>query len=317
VTPPSELILVADDDEDTVRFIEANLQLEGFAVIPVSDGEEAVLQARERVPDLILLDVSMPKLDGLQVCKRLRTDPRTKHIGVIMITGRANSADKVVGLTAGADDYIIKPFDPVELVARVKSSLRRTKQMRAVSPLTQLPGNIQVQEEISRRVALGESFGALYIDLDHFKSFNDHYGFMRGDECIKALAGCVATAVQRLGGKNGFVGHVGGDDFMAVVSAEASEAVARAVIACWNDRSPMLYDPHDVERGYVDVVDRRDELHRFPLSTVSIGIATNLVRPLRSHWEVAEIASEMKRYAKSEGRSSYAVDRRSSEAQPV
>jgi len=189
MTPPSELILVADDDRDTVRFIEANLQLEGFVVIHVSDGEEAVLQARERVPDLILLDVSMPKLDGLQVCKRLRADPRTKHIGVIIITGRANSADKVVDLTAGADDYIIKPFDPVELVARVKSSLRRTKQMRAVSPLTQLPGNIQVQEEISRRVALGESFGALYVDLDHFKSFNDHYGFLRGDECIKALAG--------------------------------------------------------------------------------------------------------------------------------
>nr|MBA2600194.1 response regulator [Actinomycetota bacterium] len=317
MTVAREVVLVADDDPDAVRFIEANLRLEGFSVIPVGDGAEAVTQARALVPDLILLDVEMPTLDGLQVCELLRSDPRTNHIGVIMLTGHANSADVVVGLTAGADDYIIKPFDPIELVARVKSSLRRTRQMRAVNPLSQLPGNVQLQEEVSRRVAMGASFAALYIDLDNFKSFNDHYGFLRGDECIKALAGCVTATVQRLVGARGFVGHVGGDDFIAISSAEASEAVARAVIACWEDRSPMLYDPHDVERGYIDVVDRRDEPHRFPLSTVSIGIASNLVRPLRSHWEVAEIASEMKRYAKSEARSSYAVDRRSSEAQPV
>ena len=317
MTVAREVVLVADDDPDAVRFIEANLRLEGFSVIPVGDGAEAVTQARALVPDLILLDVEMPTLDGLQVCELLRSDPRTNHIGVIMLTGHANSADVVVGLTAGADDYIIKPFDPIELVARVKSSLRRTRQMRAVNPLSQLPGNVQVQEEVSRRVEVGASFAALHIDLDNFKSFNDHYGFLRGDECIKALAGCVTSTVQRLVGASGFVGHVGGDDFIAISSADAAEAVARAVIACWEDCSPMLYDPHDVERGYIDVVDRRDEPHRFPLSTVSIGIASNLVRPLRSHWEVAEIASEMKRYAKSEARSSYAVDRRSSEAQPV
>src|ERR671915_126211 len=128
-----ELVLVADDDQDIVRFVEVNLPLQG---------------AYDLMPDLVLLDVMMPKIDGFEVCQRLRGDARTKHMSVIMLTAKSLSADKVVGLTAGADDYMIKPFDPMELVARVKSALRRSREMRAINPLTQLPGNVQVQEEV-------------------------------------------------------------------------------------------------------------------------------------------------------------------------
>ena len=150
-----ELVLVADDDEDIVRFVEVNLRLEGYEVHTVSDGAQALEAALELTPDLILLDVMMPKLDGFEVCQRLRSDSRTKHISVIMLTAKSLSADKVVGLTAGADDYMIKPFDPIELIARVKSALRRSREMRGVNPLTRLPGNIQVQEQVSKRVAEG------------------------------------------------------------------------------------------------------------------------------------------------------------------
>jgi DNA-binding response OmpR family regulator len=139
VTTRRDVVLVADDDEDIVRFVEVNLLLEGFEVVTAGDGEEALQVATESLPDLILLDVMMPRLDGFEVCKRLRDDSRTKHISVIMLTAKSLSADKVVGLTAGADDYIIKPFDPIELVARVKSSLRRARDLSAVNPLTDLP----------------------------------------------------------------------------------------------------------------------------------------------------------------------------------
>lgn len=305
-----ELILVADDDEDIVRFVEVNLRLEGFDVHTVSDGEQALHAAYDLMPDLVLLDVMMPKLDGFEVCQRLRSDSRTKHLSVIMLTAKSLSADKVVGLTAGADDYMIKPFDPIELVARVKSALRRNKTMRGLNPLTQLPGNVEVQEQVSKRVEVGTPFSILYIDLDNFKSFNDHYGFLRGDEVIKLLAQCASDAMDAHGGIGSFLGHIGGDDFIAIVEPDASEPMAKALISHWDNVITSLYDPEDAAKGFVEVADRKGTLHRYPLVTVSIGIASNSTRTFASHWEASEIAAEMKQFAKREPRSSYAVDRR-------
>ena len=309
-----ELVLVADDDEDIVRFVEVNLRLEGFEVVTAGDGKEALEKARAITPDLVLLDIMMPEMDGFQVCQTLRASARTKNIPIIMLTARSLSADKVVGLTSGADDYIIKPFDPVELVARVKSALRRVREMRAVNPLTQLPGNVQVQDEVAKRVASGASFALMYVDLDNFKAYNDHYGFLRGDEAIKTLATAVEDAVRSNGG--GFVGHVGGDDFVALVDPPSSEGVAQAIIALWDEKVPFLYDEEDVARGYIQVADRRNQLHDFGLTTVSIGIASNERKPIGSHWEASEIATEMKQFAKRDKGSSYALDRRAQSAPP-
>jgi diguanylate cyclase (GGDEF)-like protein len=303
-----EVVLVADDDEDIVRFVEVNLRLEGFEVVTASDGAEALRAAQDQMPDLILLDVMMPQMDGFEVTQRLRASTRTKHIPVIMLTAKSLSADKVVGLTAGADDYIIKPFDPIELVARVKSALRRVREMRAVNPLTQLPGNIQVLEEVEKRVTAGLPFALMYVDLDNFKAFNDYYGFLRGDEVIKLLAGAVEDAVRAHNG--GFVGHVGGDDFIALVDPHTSEDIAVEIINFWDGKVRSLYDPVDVERGYIEVADRRSQMHRFPITTVSIGIASNVHRPIASHWEASEIATEMKQFAKRDQASTYAIDRR-------
>ncbi|MGH2746546.1 MAG: GGDEF domain-containing response regulator [Actinomycetota bacterium] len=312
----SGLVLVADDDEDIVRFVEVNLRLEGFDVTIAVDGEAALKSALELHPDLALLDVMMPKLDGYEVCQALRNDARTKHMSIIMLTAKALSADKVVGLTVGADDYIIKPFDPIELVARVKSALRRSREMRDLNPLTELPGNVQVQNEVARKVASGDQFAVLYIDLDNFKAFNDHYGFLRGDEAIKLLARCISEAMQHCDGADCFLGHVGGDDFLAVVPSEIGEATAKEVIACWDQEIRSLYDSEDIERGYVEVPDRLKKLHRYPIMTVSVGVATNAHRAITSHWEAAEIATEMKHFAKQDAKSSYAVDRRRKRGPP-
>jgi diguanylate cyclase (GGDEF)-like protein len=303
-----EVVLVADDDEDIVRFVEVNLRLEGFEVSTASDGAEALRDAQDSVPDLILLDVMMPEMDGFEVCQRLRASTRTKHIPVIMLTAKSLSADKVVGLTAGADDYIIKPFDPIELVARVKSALRRVREMRAVNPLTQLPGNLQVLEEVEKKVTAEQPFAVMYVDLDNFKAFNDHYGFLRGDEVIKLLANTVEEAIRTYNG--GFVGHVGGDDFVALVDPHVSEQIADEVISVWDSKIKALYDPVDVENGYIEVADRQGKMHRFPITTVSIGVASNVHRPIASHWEASEIATEMKQFAKREQASTYAIDRR-------
>jgi diguanylate cyclase (GGDEF)-like protein len=305
-----QLILVADDDDDILRFVEVNLRLEGFDVVTVSDGRDALKTAYDIAPDLVLLDVMMPEIDGFEVCQRLRNDSRTRHISVIILTAKSLSADKVVGLTAGADDYLVKPFDPIELVARVKSALRRSREMRDLNPLTQLPGNVQVQEEVARSVSRGAPFALMYVDLDNFKAFNDHYGFLRGDEAIKALAMCARDATEQIAPGAHFLGHIGGDDFLVLVEPDVAEHVAKRIIDRWDEKVMELFDPEDADRGYIEVADRRSEVHRFPLTTVSIGIATNVVRAIESHWEASEIAAEMKSYAKTDDRSSYAIDRR-------
>jgi DNA-binding response OmpR family regulator len=310
IAPEREVVLIADDDEDIVQFVEVNLRLEGFDVIAATDGEQALKAAYDSMPDLVILDVMMPRVDGFEVCQRLRSDSRTRNISVIMLTAKSLSADKVVGLTAGADDYIIKPFDPVELVARVKSALRRSREMRAVNPLTQLPGNVQVQEEVTKHVAHGLPFALMYIDLDNFKAFNDYYGFLRGDQAIKLLADTILDAFDRLAPDKTFVGHIGGDDFVAITDPTVAELAAQDIISKWDRNVFSLYDPDDAERGWIEIEDRRGERRKFPLNSVSIGIATNSRRPIESHWEAVEIAAEMKQFAKREPRSGYAIDRR-------
>lgn len=311
-----DLILVVDYDEDVARFVEVNLRLEGFDVACANDGEQALQSAFDRLPDLVLLDVMMPKLDGYQVVERLRSDPRTRHMSVVMVTAKSLSADKVVGLTRGADDYIIKPFDPVELVARVRSALRRSREMRDVNPLTQLPGNVQVQEKVIELVEAGVDFSLMYLDLDNFKSFNDYYGFLRGDEVIKLLARCIGETVRSYGPGNAFIGHVGGDDFVTIAPPQWCEAIAKEICERWDRSIVDLYDPKDVARGFIVVADRRSQVHHFPPVTVSIGIVSTARRPITSHWEASEIATEMKQVAKRQPGSAYAMDRRQAPAPP-
>jgi diguanylate cyclase (GGDEF)-like protein len=305
-----ETILVVDDDPDIARFVEVNLRSAGYDVSVASDGEEALEKAGTLRPDLVLLDVMMPRIDGFEVAQRLRRNPQTSNTSIIMLTAKALSTDKVLGLTAGADDYIIKPFDPIELLARVKGTLRRAKEMRNLSPLTGLPGNIRIQEEIERMVREDRPFAVLYCDLDNFKAYNDQKGFVRGDRLIQATARIIQDAVVEFAGSEGFVGHVGGDDFVAVVPPDYAEDVAKRIVERFDGEVRDFYEKDDLARGYVEVEDRKGVLQRLPLAGVSVGIATSLVRRFAHYGEAVAVATEMKQFAKRDTRSSYAVDRR-------
>src|SRR5438309_10699646 len=172
----------------------------------------------------------MTRIDGFHVTQLLHRNPHTTNTSIIMLTAKALSADKVTGLQSAADDYIIKPFDPIELLARVKGTLRRAKEMRNLSPLTGLPGNIRIQEEIERMVRDAKPFSVLYCDLDNFKAYNDQKGFVRGDRLIQATARIIQDAAVEYSGTEGFIGHVGGDDFVAVVPPDVAEEVAERVV---------------------------------------------------------------------------------------
>lgn len=307
----SELILIADDDEDVASAVEVNLQLEGYEVHLAHDGIEALEQARKVQPDLILLDVVMPGLDGFEVCRQLRADPRTMNSAVILLTAKSVASDKVHGLTAGADDYIVKPFEPAELVARVRSVLRRANQMRDLSPLTRLPGNFRIAGELERLVAQPNAeFAVVYADLNEFKSFNDYYGFLRGDEVIKFTAKVLTEALAANPSEPSFAGHVGGDDFVLIVHPDVAEPISNAIIEGFDSGIAALYDSGDRERGTIRVTDRRGEIHEYAIVSIAVGVAQTTNRPIRTQWEASAIATEMKSHAKRLRRSAYEIDRR-------
>ncbi len=308
-------VLVVDDDADIARFVALNLELEGFEVRIAHDGVEALAAVEVWLPELVLLDVMMPRLDGVDTCRRLRSDPLTANLPVIMLTAKSLSADKVLGLTAGADDYIVKPFDTLELVARVRSTMRRNAEMRAVSPLTGLPGNHRINEEIAARMATGQNFAVCHADLDNFKAFNDRYGWLRGDDVISLLATALKTASTQVGDPPTFLGHVGGDDFVLVCHPEQVEPVCTRAIDLFDAQVPRLYDPVDAERGYIAVHDRQGTERHHPLVSVSVGVAVTGRRVFRDHREIVAVATEMKSVAKRRLGSAVAIDRRS-EANP-
>ena len=306
----TERILIIDDDPDIVQFVRVNLELEGYRVDTAVGGVEGIERALAEPPDLVLLDIMMPGVDGIDVMQRLRTTPTTANTAVILLTALALTEDRVRGLAAGADDYVTKPFAIEELMARVGTVLRRSKAMRDLSPLTGLPGNFRIAEELDRRVAIGDPLAIVYGDLDNFKAYNDHYGFMRGDDVIKFAANTLVEASVEVGDSTCFVGHVGGDDFILVMSPDSAERYCKTVLDRFDDGILDLYDPQDALRGYVEVIDRRGERHAFPIVSLSLGVATNLQRSFSSAWEASAVASEMKEHAKREDGSAYKIDRR-------
>jgi diguanylate cyclase (GGDEF)-like protein len=303
-------VIVVDDDVDIARFIEVNLRLEGFDVIVAHDGEEAHRLISEQLPDLALLDVMMPRLDGVELCRRLRSDPLTASLPVIMLTAKTLSADKVVGLTAGADDYIIKPFDTLELIARVRSTLRRNAEMRAVSPLTGLPGNHRINEEIASRAVGSIPFAVCHVDLDNFKAFNDRYGWLRGDDVITLLASALKSSAGEAGQPVPFLGHVGGDDFVVICAPEQVEELTSRALQLFDEGVVGLHDKEDAANGYIALLDRQGNERRYPIVSVSIGVAMTGRRHYRDHREIVAVATEMKAVAKQTKGSAVAIDRR-------
>lgn len=291
-------ILIAEDDPTLREVLRMQLELEGYDVLEARDGREAVDAAHEHMPELLLLDVMMPNMDGHEVCRALRSSFTTRHIPIVMLTARTEVKDKLTGLEGGANDYVTKPWDKRELMLRIRNVLEWSHQQRSASPLTGLPGNHSINDEIRRRLAVAESFALLQIDVDHFKAFNDYYGYARGDQAIQLLARILTESTGRLGGADGFVGHIGGDDFVVLTSPECAEALGEDILEWFNNAARDLYDQDDRERGYVEVLNRRHVVERFPLMSLTIALVSTDRVPVTHLAELIDIAQELKAHGK-------------------
>ena len=309
---PGHRVLVVDDDRNLRKIIATNLELAGFSVETASDGPEALELVEQLQPDIVLLDLMMPYMDGYEVARRIRNhqNPTIANVPIIILTAKGETEDKLRGFEAGADDYITKPFGPQELLARVRAKIRRVEVDASLSPLTRLPGNLAIEAELRRRIDAEEPFAVVYIDLDNFKAFNDVYGFTHGDEAIQMLARVTVDVVRRRGSHTDFVGHIGGDDFIVVTQSDRAEEIAKEVIAEFDRDIRNLYSAKDLRSGYIETRDRRGALNRFPIMTVSMAIVQNDRGQLSNYAQVGEAAAELKRYAKSIAGSVYVKDKR-------
>ncbi|MCK9431401.1 MAG: response regulator [Candidatus Omnitrophica bacterium] len=303
-------ILIADDDEDIRDILKITLEEENYEIIEARDGEEALKLIRSKPLDLALLDHNMPKMTGRQVCNLVKKDLLLQHTPVIMVTGKGEISDKIDGIDAGADDYIVKPFEPKELLARIRMVLRRTQRDLEANPLTRLPGNVTILNELSRCIEKNTPFAVCYVDLDKFKAYNDKYGFEHGDDVIRETARILLTAAKEYGNPEDFVGHIGGDDFVVITTPELSDKICEKIIHDFDEISPSFYNQEDRENGYIIGYDRQSKIHKINLLSVSIGVVTNELRDISHVAQIGEIGAELKKLAKSAERSNYVKDKR-------
>ena len=303
-------ILVVEDDTDLLQLLKFHLHAEGYDVIAAENGKRGVEAARTQDPDLVLLDLMMPEMDGYEVLRQLRSSYRTRYLPVIVATARTQTADRIRGLETGANDYVSKPYLFTELVLRIKNLLNWTREHRDMNPLTGLPGNACIEREITRRLENGERFGFLYVDVNNFKAYNDYYGYYKGDQAIRQTADALGAVLQAMGRESHFLGHVGGDDFIILTDAEVVEPMGEAILEEFARRVPELYAPEDRARGYIEVPNRRGELEAFPFMTLTVaGIASDQFAV--SHVaELADRAFELKSHGKTRRRNVVVTERR-------
>jgi PleD family two-component response regulator len=300
ITPDSSpyRILVCDDEPHIVQILKFTLEREGYQVFTAENGKVALDKAREVQPHLVLLDVMMPVMDGYEVCRKMREDFKMNQIPIIMLSAKGDDRARVVGLEGGANDYLVKPYSNDELLLRVKNVLEWNIKQKEANPLTGLPGNTAIERELKTRINRREDYAFLYIDIDNFKAFNDYFGYQKGDEIITHLANVLTKSVEKLGVKEDFIGHIGGDDFVLITDPSRGQFMAKYIIDEFDKGSLFLLGPEDVKRGYFEVRNRQGEIARISLMSITIALVLSKDNNIQHFAEINDIASELKKYGK-------------------
>jgi GGDEF domain-containing protein len=281
----------------------------GVPTLRVGDPDELVGIVLRGRPRLVIIEARHDSEMALGTLRRLKVDSYTAVVPTVVVVPNDGVAFGVA-FDAGADEVIRAELDEAETSIRMDAVLRRSDRDLYVHPSTRLPGAVEIEAEISRRLARGQLFGMCYADLDHFKEFNDRYSYYEGDRVIRILAQILHDVVKGMCHEDGFVGHIGGDDFIFIVPVGAVAETCSVIVDIFDTLVPLQYSEQDRRAGYFFGKDRRGQLHRVPLMTVSIGVVTNERRHFTHAAQVSVLATEMKSYAKTLPGSVYSIDRR-------
>lgn len=308
-TRPTILFFSADD-RPIPDFVEHWRRGRGLQLVLVQDATELEQIVLRALPSLVLVDADATGPAGLAACTRLKADPYTAIAPLVAVSGRHATEQVKAWFAAGADEVVTPLFEPAEQSGRLDGLLTRTARDVAVNPSTRLPGTTEIEREIRRRMEQDERFAVCYADLDHFKEYNDRYSYYDGDRVIYLVSRMLHDVVKGMVAQRGFVGHIGGDDFIFIIPVADIPEVCTEILSVFDTLIPYQYNEQDRRAGYYFGKDRRGQLHRVPLMTLSIGIVTNENRRFAHPAQVSELATEMKSYAKMQPGSVFVVDRR-------
>ena len=273
-------------------------------------GTDNLEEALRNIPSLIIIDEDTAKIDILELCNKIRADEDNSITPIIVITSNKERTHRIDVLKTHVEYFIKKPIDEEYLYYTIKNITSLMYINRRVSPLTGLPGNVQIQAEMKKRLLNKEVFAIMYFDLDNFKAYNDVYGFANGDEIIKFTAKVILKHVHNIENSDNFVGHIGGDDFVAIIGETDYDKVCQDIIAEFDSEAVEYYNEEDVERGYVEVTNRKGIIEQFPLTSISIGVVEVDNKTFRSTLEIGEVGAQVKHRAKTIMGSTYVINRR-------
>lgn len=266
--------------------------------------------ALKNIPDMIIIDENTIDIDIVELCKNIRENEDNSITPIVVISSNWEKEHRIKILEQSIEYFIIKPVDQEYLYFTIKNILKLLQNNRRISPLTGLPGNVQIQAEMKKRLLNKERFAMFYFDLDNFKAYNDTYGFANGDEIIKFTARTIVDNIHNIGMDNSFIGHIGGDDFVAITGAADYEKICRDIISDFDTYVLGYYNDEDVEKGYIEVANRRGIIEQFPLTSISIGVVEVTPGRFKNTLEIGEVGAQVKHQAKSIMGSTYIVNRR-------
>lgn len=303
-----EIYLIDDGNELKTKLVELFKKEKEYKFKKAKTTEiETVLK---NIPALIIINEDGIKEEIVELCNKIRENEDNSITPIIVISSITEKEHRVKILQACVEHYIKAPIDEEYLYYTVKNVIRLLDTNRRVSPLTGLPGNVQIQAEMKKRLLNKEDFAILYLDLDNFKAYNDVYGFMNGDEIIKFTARCILKHIHDTDTENSFVGHIGGDDFVAISSCTDCEQICQDILLDFDQGVLKYFNEKDIEKGYLEVPNRKCVLEQFPLTSISIGVVIADKGRFNNVLEIGEVAAQVKHLAKVTPGSTYVIDRR-------
>ena len=302
-------IYIIDNNNELIENLKQSFRREldeyKFTSVKTSDIEIAL----RNIPALIIIDEDTANANIVEFCKSIRSNEDNSITPIIVVSSNRDREHIVEVLKTDVEYFIKKPIDEEYFYYTIKNIVDLLSKNRRISPLTGLPGNVQIQAEMKKRLLNKEKFAILYFDLDNFKAYNDVYGFSNGDEIIKFTARTITKHIHQIPNNDNFVGHIGGDDFVAIISPTDYEEVCKNIIAEFDKYTVDFYNEVDAERGFVEVANRRGIIEQFPLTSLSIAVLEVDSKIYKTTLEIGEIASQIKHKAKAVLGSTYVINR--------
>ncbi len=304
----NEVYIIDDDESSIAVFRELFREDKEYKFISVKT--EQIDIALNNIPSLIVINEDAIDRDVIDVCRKIRKDEDNTITPVIVVSSNSSREHRMKVLNESIEYFIRKPVDEGYLYYTVKNLTRLLTINRRMSPLTGLPGNVQINSELKKRLIKNEEFSVIYIDLDNFKAYNDVYGFLKGDQIIQYTANIIVNAVHD--NSNGFVGHIGGDDFIAIVPGKDVEKLCQSIISNFDSGVKKFYNEKDYEEGYIEVANRKGIIEKFPITSISVAVVVADIGRFANILEIGDVATQVKHAVKNVMGSSYAIDRRRS-----